>query len=893
MTTPAPPRLAERLLRRCLGSVPASEAIVGDLRQEYAGAVRRRGATVARVWYWWEAAGIGLGYVAERIAPTVVGRDLLAGFRVFRTSPAFAGAVVLTLAFGIGVNATMFGAVDRVLLSPPEHVQDHETLRFLYLSGLGARSLNAPLAYSFPDYEAIRDLPVLAGAAAYRPRRQVTMGSGLEARRPLVQDATSEFFPLLGVVPQHGRFFDGGDDRDGAPPVAVLSHGFWEREFGGDVGVIGTAITLGFHTYEVIGVAPRGFTGANLDQVDVWVPLRMNVPLTSNWGVLESRGAAWHRVVVRLADGVTDDEAEEQLTATHTSAVAAAMEVGPPEDHDDSVGATIHTGSLMTALGPFAETETAITLWLAGVSLLVLLIACANVANLMLARGLDRQRERAVRLALGVGRGRLLTQSLGEALILAATGGLAAMVIARWSGVALYEVLLPGIPLPDAIVSLRLMGFLMLMVVATTVLAGALPALQAVRTAPGDVLRRARTSGAQGRARELLTLGQVALSTVLLIGAGLFVASLQNAQRVDLGFDQEALVNVEFEGQAGLDADRRDALYREALEIVSAMPEVERAVLAPTPRSLYGWDEMHDLRASSTDSFPTVPEGGPYTYAGTEGFVETAGLRVVRGRTFEPSEYDLGAAPAVMVSRSLAEGVWPGMDPLDECIVLREGPVELGGPEPCRPVVGVYEDIKRSITDRTSWSVLWPHPVEAGGLRGMLLRASGDPAALAGAVRERVAAVSSEIRYVHVVPMNGRTDAWRGPWRMGATLFSIFGALALAVAALGLYSVLAFSVARRRREIGIRAALGARRSNLAVMVVGRAARLIAMGLILGILVALVAGRFLEAVLFGVPTVSVPVFGAVVVLLGSVGLLAACVPAWRAIAVDPVGAIAAE
>lgn len=239
--------------------------------------------------------------------------------RGFRHAPGFAAAVVLTLALGLGANATMFGAVDRVLLSPPEHVQDHEELRFLHLTGLGQRSFNSPMAYSFPDYESIRDLPVLAGAAAYRPRKQLTMGSGLDARRAIVQDATYEFFPLLGILPAQGRFFGAEDDRPGAQPVAVLGHGFWDREFGRDPGVIGQIVTLASHSYEVIGVAPPGFTGANLEAVDLWVPLRMNVPLTANPSVLDSRGAWWFRVVVRLDEGVADEAAEAQLTASRVA----------------------------------------------------------------------------------------------------------------------------------------------------------------------------------------------------------------------------------------------------------------------------------------------------------------------------------------------------------------------------------------------------------------------------------------------------------------------------------------------------------------------------------------------------------------------------------------------
>lgn len=908
----SPPRLAERLLRWCLRSAPAAICIVGDLRQEYAAVRRARGSLIAGAWYWREAATVGMRYAGRRSAnPSNDGaatgapeprppfwlsaaKDLRWALRVFRRSPGFAATVVLTLALGLGANATMFGAVDRVLLSPPEHVQDHEDLRFVYLSGLGSRTVNAPLAYSFPDFESVQDLSALASAAAYRPRRRVTMGSGLEAGRALVQDATAEFFPLLGVVPAHGRFFDEGDDRPGAPPVAVLGHGFWERELGGDPEVIGQTVALASHSYEVIGVAPKGFTGANLDVVDVWVPLRMNVPLTTNPEVLESRGAWWFRVIVRLDEGVSDTDAGALLTAAHTAGVTAAVEAGAPNLRN-AVGARVHTGSFIAALGPTADTDTAITLWLAGVSLIVLLIACANVANLMLARGLDRQRERAVRLALGVSRQRLIAQALAEALVLAAAGGVAAIVVANWSGKALYGLLLPGIPLPDPAIGPRLLAFLGAVILATTLVAGVLPALQALRTAPGDVLRRARRGSTRGggRARELLTLGQVSLSTVLLVGAGLFVQSLNNALDVDLGYDHEALINVELELRAGVDSERRATLYRNALPVVKAIPGVERAIISSSSRSLYGWNEMSRMRASRIDTVPSLPQGGPYTYSGTEGYVETAGLRIIQGRAFESAEYALGGPFALMVSRSFAETVWPGLDPLQECVFLQYGPVELEGPEPCRPVVGVYENVAPSIADDDSWSVTWPLPEAAAGLSGLLVRVDGDPTALVQTIRERMAELSTDVRYAHVIPMASRVAAMRGPWRVGATLFTVFGILALLVASLGLYSVLAFGVARRSREIGIRAALGAQRRDLVGLVVARAAKLLGAGLVVGIGIAVFTGRFMESVLFGVPTLNPIVFGSVAGALVAVGLLAAWVPAWRATAIDPVEALAAE
>lgn len=911
-----PPRLAERLLRWSLRRSRAAICIVGDLRQEYAAVRARRGTLAARLWYWREAFSIGGRYMLTRhpnVSPSGLGdrraalatpttslsRDvaqaLLDAPRVFRSSPGFSLAVVLTLALGLGVNATMFGAVDRVLLSPPEHVQNHETLRFLHLSGLGARSLNSPTAYAFPDYEAIRNTPGLAGAAAFRPRIAMTMGAGEDARRVIVQNATAEFFPLLGVRPAAGRSFDLDDDRAGAPPTAVLSHGFWEREFGGDPGALGRTVTLGSHDYEVIGIAPRGFTGATLEAVDVWVPARMNTVLTNSSRPLENRGAWWFRVVVRLEDGVDDDVIANRLTEAHRAAIPPPGPGAEPND-DDSRPAFVHAGSFMTALGPNADNDTATTLWLAGVSLLVLLIACANVTNLLLARGIDRQRERAVRLAFGVSRRRLLVQALCEALILAAAGGAAALMVSMWSGRALYELLLPGFAVPESAIDRRLVAFLAVVVVGTTVLAGLLPALQAVRTAPGDVLRKARRGSTRGggRIRDALTLGQVALSTVMLVAAGLFVQSLNRALDVDPGYDYESLIAVVFELQGGADPQRRNELYREGLRSLEGFPGVASAALSKSGGPVHGWDEMSALRASGIDSIPLPTQGGPYTYGGSEGFVETAGFRVVRGRGFEPADHAVGALQPLLVSRALADGTWPGRDPLRECLTLREGTTVESGPEPCRPVVGVYENlIVMGVGDEGQWSLTWPLSLEASRFGGILVRAEGDPIELAERLRPHLLGLSSDIRFVQANPTVTRIESMRGPWKVGATLFSAFGVLALLVASLGLYSVLAFAVARRSREIGIRSALGAQRKDLVTMVVGRAVRLVAVGLALGLGFTLLTGRFLESVLFGVPTVNLPVFAIVAGVFAIAGLAAAGLPAWKATSIDPAGAMAVD
>lgn len=909
MNSQKPPATGERLLLWCLRHNPSASCIVGDLRQEYAELMQVIGRFRACVWYWTQVFGVGRRYAGAGRGqagprPKVGGSFVLAAMdwameirlavRSLRKVPDLALAVILTLALGIGANATMFGVVDRVLLSPPEHVRDYESLRVLYLSGLGQRSVNSPTAYSFPDYTVVRDLPVLAGAALYRPSRRATMGSGPDAARAVVQDVTASFFSLLGVTPERGRFFDATDDTPTSPLTAVISHEFWDRKFGGAPDAVGRGVQLGSSTYQIIGVAPHGFTGAELQAVDVWVPVEANVSQQNGWRVLESRGAWWFRVIVRLADGVSDYEADAVMSAAHSAGIAAYIENGG-EHYGDSMGGRVNGGSIITGLGPNATTSSTITLWLASVSLLVLAIACANVANLLLARGIQLRKDRAVRLAFGASRARLIRQSLTEALVLTTLGGLAALLVSGWASQTIYGVLLPGVPVPGDGQDLRLVGFLVLVVMVTSVLSGLIPAFQVLRTAPGDVLRRSRrgSTDASSRVRGLLTMGQVMLSVVLLVGAGLFVKSLSNAADADLGFDYERMIVIEFEREAGVGGDRRDDLYREALPLALSVPGVENAVLSSSTRPLYGYDEQHDMRASRIGTIPRVANGGPYTYSGTEGFIETVGFRLLAGRAFEPTDYAAGAPMALMVSRSFADGVWPGLDPLKECVFLEHGAIELEGPEPCRPVIGVYDDIAvRSLADE-SYSVTWPTPAETDGLQGILVRSVGDPVELVRPLRERLNALSSDIRYVHVTPIAGRVERMLGPWRVGAIVFSAFGVLALFLASLGLYSVLAFSVTRRRREIGIRAALGARRADLIRMVVMQAGRFVVGGLVLGSGAALAGGRLMDAVLFGVPHTDVSVFVMVGISLLAAGLVASWVPALKATAVDPVEAIQAD
>ena len=300
------------------------------------------------------------------------------------------------------------------------------------------------------------------------------------------------------------------------------------------------------------------------------------------------------------------------------------------------------------------------------------------------------------------------------------------------------------------------------------------------------------------------------------------------------------------------------------------------------------------MRASGIDSIPRQSNGGPYTYSGTRGFIEALGFEVVVGRSFDETEYLVGGAPVVMVSELFAGVIWPDRNPLNECVLPQDGSTGLDGPEPCRPVVGVYRDLAvRSVADDAPLSVAWPSPPAASARNGIVLRAQNDPSELVSVIRWRVLELSSDVRFVHIEPISDRVDRMVAPWRLGATMFTAFGVLALLLAAVGLYSTLAFTVAERRREIGIRAALGAARGDLVRMVTARAARIVAAGLAIGGAVALLGGRFLDDVLFGVTATDPLVYGWVFGTLAFAAALAATLPAVRATSISPVTAIRSE
>ena len=904
-----PPRRAAALLRLCLGSAPERRSILGDLHQEYVELTRSAGRVRADLWYVRQIPGVGLWYLGRRVARALrlssIGRfgrvaavdlraNAAAAMREVRRHPGFSAAVIVTLALGLGANATMFGVVDRLLLSPPQHVVDADQLRFLSLEGLGQRSTNFPRSYAYPDYLAIVDLPELASAAAYAPPQLWTMDTGESARRVRVQRATASLFPTLGVAPVAGRFYGEGEDSPRAIPTVVLSEGLWEREFARDPGIIGDVLDLRTSRYQVVGVAPAGFTGPELSSVDLWVPLEVAGTIETSWAVLESRGAQWWRVVVRLADGVSDEVVEARLTAAHAAGVRAYEAAGGRALNEPGPG-RIRVGSIIAGRGPNASVTTSISMWLGVVSLLVLLIACANVANLLLARGIRRRRTLAIRVSLGATRARLFGRLMTEATLLATLGGVAAVIVARWSSEFMHATLIPGVSFTDTALTGRLLTFIAIAAGLAALLAGVLPAVQAGGASPNlalDDRGRGNTAG-RSRLRGALLVGQVAVSVVLLVGSGLFVRSLREASRTEMGFDHGRTIAVGIEPRPELDPDRRHDLHVAARRELATLPGVVAAGVMTSPIPLAGYNEQTRLRASGVDSIPRQPGGGPYAYSGTLGFMDALGVQITSGRSFDEAEFAVGGEAVVMVSESFVGVVWPDRDPLGECVRLQEGSTGLDGPEPCRPVIGVYQDVAvRGIDDEAPVSVAFPTPL-ADRSNGVVARVEGDPGSFVPVIRRRLLDMSADIRFVNIEPIANRVDRLIAPWRLGATMFSVFGALALTLSAVGLYSMLAFAVAEKRREIGIRAALGATRGNLVRFVAARAGLVVGLGLGIGGAVALAAGRWLNGVLFGVTASDPGVFGWTIVTLSVTAVLASILPTVRATSISPLTAIRSE
>ncbi len=799
--------------------------------------------------------------------------------RRLRRAPLFSAGIIATFALGIGANATVFGILDRVLLNPPPHIVEPEDVRRMMVNQIsffsGAR--DTVEVNNYLDFVDLVRSPAFSSTAAIG--ETIMLSEGPDAMEGIGQLVAGNFWGLLGVQPALGRFFGPDDDRLGGPSEAVISYGMWQNRFGGIPDVIGRHLDFGHGSYTIVGVAPRGFTGVDLFPVDVWFPLHvMGVQMRDgDTRCFESRSWCGIRAIVRIHSEYTDQQAEAQATASIRS--GRADNPPPAALRDPEVRALL--APLIVARGPFASQESKLVLWLAGITLFVLLIACSNIANLLIARLSGERRESAVRLAVGSSRSRLVGQVVLEVLILATLGGIVAIVITIWGGTAFRKLLLPDLGWDVPGLGLRTATFALGLATIVGLLAAAFPAAQFARTTVGEVLKSGdRTRSARtARIRGILTSLQVALSVVLLVGTGLFVRSVSNVGALDLGIHPDGVFLATPNFGAEISLEEQSQLYRDAVERLERLPTVE-AASRDISRPFYSLRAVIRIGSVNGD---TVPAGfEPTAHSVDPSYFSAMGLSIHRGRGFGPEDSSASLRVTV-ISESVAQMLWPSDDPLGQCLIMLHAPAD------CMEVIGIVADSREaSLTGTQPMHFYVPAEQQriAPLFSGLLLKTSDGTSSVIPDVRAELLALDPRIRSVEIAPLSDLLDPLTRSWRLGAALLGIFGFLALIVAGVGLYSALAYGIAQRKFELGIRTALGARRAHLIELVLREGIVVTGIGVIVGLTAAYLLSPRIEALLFEVSPRDPLTLAGVAVALLSVAALASVVPAYRAVQVDP-------
>ncbi|HTM02701.1 MAG TPA: ABC transporter permease [Vicinamibacterales bacterium] len=813
--------------------------------------------------------------------------DIKYAVRGFRRTPAFTTAAVVTLALGIGGTTAIFSVVDALFLRAPDGVRDAARVRKIFVardSGSIQTGVGGP--GSWVDYATIRDhVPAFSRVAASRGPALMDLGRGAAAEQIRGEVVSHEYFDVLGLRPALGRFFVAQEDgARGATPVAVISYGMWQSRFGGRHDVLGKPILVDGDLLDIVGVTERGFTGINEDVVDVWVP--SSVPRNESWEIGDWRFSAesiFAHYVARLAPGATDAAAVSQAT----SALTVAAKATPAIDQTPSIATT----AITLAAAPYSTPAGNLSLWLSLVAGLVLIVACANVANLLVARGLTRRREIALRLAIGAGRWRVIRQHLIESTVLALAGGLAGLAFARLTMVWMRE-----FPVPPSAgrIDERLLVFALLVSVVTGALFGLLPAWHAVSSDPVEELKTSRMIAGPARhwTRSTLVALQLSLSLVLLVGAALFVRSVLRVTNIQAGIDINRLLVAEVDlSRVQGESVSAGAFYDMALARIARVPGVESAALVHlTPfngaSTMSGWKI-----AGRRDRNGREVQGAMPNAVGA-GYFRTAGTRIVAGREFEAS--DASGAPVAIVDERLARLMADDGRVIGKCVAFGRQ-IRNGG---CTTIVGIAEPQRHRFIDADaparvffSWAQA-PNAIPFG-TPSLIVRTHATPSASIVAVRNALQGLRADLPYVSVKPLaeNIRRDLI--PFQLGATLFSLFGVLALLVSGVGLYGMLGYFVAERTAEIGVRRSLGASVMTVVVMVCRQSAVPVAAGLLAGLAISAGGTRYLASLLFGIEPRDALSFAAAVVFLVVTAAIATLLPAWRAVCVEPMVALRHE
>lgn len=806
--------------------------------------------------------------------------DVRYAVRLLAKTPGFTAIAVLTLGLGIGANTAIFSVIDAVLLRPLPYPEPTRLVAVWEagLTGAGgtADSVAPP---NFLDWR--EQSTVFDGLAALTTRSVNLSGRGDPERLDGLR-VTAEFFDVLGVSPMLGRTFETGEDREGDPPVVVLSHGLWMRRYGADPALVGDTVTLDGTPHTVLGVMPRGFFFRDRT-VEAWLPMAFTERDRTQ------RGAHFITVIGRLARTSTLAGARAEMTT-----IAARLEAAYPR-FNTGLGATVMPlhESVVGGLRPTL-------LILLGAVGFVLLIACTNLANMLLARATLRERELAVRRALGAGRRRVVRQLLVESTALALLGGAAGVLLAVWGLDALLALSPDDIArLDDTVIDGRVLLFTAVVSLGTGVLFGLLPALQ---LSSHDVTRGLREGGrgavgtSGSRLRTALTAVEVALAVILLVGAALMINSFMRLQRVDPGFDPESVLTlrVDLAGERYAGGAQRLAFYRDMLERVEALPGVRRSgMVTMLPLGGNGITLGITIEGAPVASDEQSPRDMKFSSfrVVTPGYFESMGIPIVRGR--DVSERDTDAGPGVaVISEAMARTYWPGDDPLGRRFKLGRSP-----DTPWKEVVGVVGDVRQSeLRDEPAPAMYVPasqsHPTFAAP-RMLTIDVAGDPMAIAPAVRQVIQAIDPNQPVSRVRRLSAIVSESVSQPRFYAALLGAFGIVALLLAALGVYGVIAYSVGQRAHEIGLRLALGAERRDILRMVLGQGIGVTTVGLLLGLAGAALLARLLSSLLFGV-TVTDPVsFLTASAVLAAVALVACYVPARRAMQLDPMVTLRTE
>ena len=815
-------------------------------------------------------------------------QDLRYAARVLMKKPGFTTVAVLSLALGIGANTAIFTVINAVFLHPLAIEDPSRVVEVFTRDTKTVQSGNFTLTpSSLQNYEDYRDQnQVFTGLAGY-------FGQGLQWTRngetqgvPATM-TSANYFDVLGVKPYRGRLFAADEDRQlGAGTVVVVSHSLWTRQFGSDPNVLGQTMTLNGLPFTIIGITPPGFKGTfSLAGPDrIWVPLSMREQLTTGQlrTLMTNRRFRWINMAGRMKPGVDI----RQVDAAMKTIASALEKQYPAANEGRTVDVALESDA---ALGINGRGQLVLAGGvMMGVVGLVLLIACVNLANLLLAQSATREKEMSVRSAMGAGRGRIVRQLLTESVLLASLGGAAGMVVAYWGRTALWSFRPPFLNSASIDLSFepRVLLFTAGMSILTGVVFGLAPAIRVARANLNDVLKAGGRTGAasvsSNRVRSLLVMAEIGLATVALIGAGLFVRSMQAAQRTDLGFDSAHIGFVALNpGQQRYDEPRGQQFYLDAMAKARAVHGVEAVTVSSSPPLQGGllltvFPEGEAQNPNYRGSLVQFNDVSP-------GYFDALRIPIRGGRDFTEFDGPQSNAAAI-VNEALARQLWPGQDPLHKRFTIVQQPMLI-------EVVGVVATtVVNAVGESPTPLIYRPIRQEYSPGVSLLVRASGDPTPLVAAVRDQVQTIDRNM------PLRGTGTTQQaieaGLWapRMGAALLSIFGGLALLLAMIGVYGVMSYSVTQRAQELGIRMALGAQTGDVLIMVLKQGMVLAAGGAVIGVGLALLLGRVISTLLFGVSGRDPLTLAAVSVALAIVALLACYIPARRAARVDPLVAL---